>query len=53
MPRHRLPEEDRRENVAFRLPNWLIEWLRVKGNGSVGSAAEKILREAYEKERGK
>lgn len=50
MPRHRLPEEKRRDTVAFRLPRWLINWLIEKGDGSIGKGAEKILLEAYERE---
>lgn len=53
MPRHRLPDDERRDTISFRLPGKLIKWLLKKGNGSIGSAAEKIIRDAYERDRHK
>lgn len=48
MPRHRLPEDQRRDAVTFRLPKYLIDWVTSKGN--LGKVIEKILLEEFNRE---
>lgn len=51
MPRHRLPEDQKRETVpTFRLPKWLLDWLSSRGS-SIGNEIEKILLEEYKRDK--
>lgn len=50
MPKHRLPEGDRRDMVGFRLPRWMIDWLESKGQ-PIGKQVEEILLEIHRKEK--
>lgn len=42
MPRHRLPETERKDHVNLRLPKWMIN--QILKNGSFQEIIERILR---------